>query len=577
MDFAHPGWLGLLVLVPLLAVRAGWSGRRRAREWLALGRGGRPPGDGTWTGLGMMTLLLVALAGPRWGLIVGPEPPPGQEVMLLIDLSRSMAAEDAVPDRLGLAVAAAEQVVRAAGREPGSRVGVVAFAGRGVPRCPPTGNLGAVVEVLESLRTGTVQPGGTDLGAALEAARYAFGPDPGPHATPSDGRSIVLLSDGEDLAGNWRTALDRLRADRIPVHAVAVGDAERGHPIPVRTRPDGARKPLVFDGQTVLSRRDDGVLRAVATATGGAFLPLGLARPEGIESLFAARIAPEARLRSRESRPIERADQYAAFTLAALFVGLVVPVFGRAPRTLLGLAFVVVLAGAATFRSAEDAVQAGNRAYSESRWDDALAAFERATVLDPNSATARYDAAATLFRLGRFEEAAARYGEARKRADAGLRTRIDFALGNTAFALGDRAGALRHYDACLASRARGSTLDAVRRDAAINRRFVEQYREPAEDEGSSPRPDTGRSASEPPPESERNPASEPKKPSTAEGPEPSTESQSKAASNHLESQSRPDTVPRRRLDEAVDRVRDALRRRIPDEPLDVPDGRHKDW
>ena len=71
-------------------------------------------------------------------------------------------------------------------------------------------------------------------------------------------------------------------------------------------------------------------------------------------------------------------------------------------------------------------------------------------------------------------EAQALYNEARTRADAGLRTKIDYALGNTALALGDLAAAIRHYDDCLASTVAGAELDVVRRDAAINREFAEE-------------------------------------------------------------------------------------------------------
>ena len=76
------------------------------------------------------------------------------------------------------------------------------------------------------------------------------------------------------------------------------------------------------------------------------------------------------------------------------------------------------------------------------------------------------------FQLGRYAEARQRYLEARQRADGSLRTKIDYALGNTALALGDIPGAIRSYDDCLASTAGGAALDAVRRDAAINRRFA---------------------------------------------------------------------------------------------------------
>src|SRR5690349_6181524 len=73
MDFAHPQWLWLLVIVPLLASwLLGARGRRR-HDWAALGKPGRPRGDGSWRWLGAMILLVIALAGPRWGRLPGSE------------------------------------------------------------------------------------------------------------------------------------------------------------------------------------------------------------------------------------------------------------------------------------------------------------------------------------------------------------------------------------------------------------------------------------------------------------------------------------------------------------------------
>src|SRR5262249_17993880 len=159
-----------------------------------------------------------------------------------VDVSRSMAAEDAVPNRLRTAVEAAESLVNALAREPANRAALVAFAGRGVLRCPMTENLGAVLDALGRLRPGELRPGGTHLGAALRAAREAAGPEE--HA---EGRAVVVFSDGEDHAETWRSPLEQLRQEGIVVHAVAIGDAERGHTVP--SQKDG--KPLLYHGAPV--------------------------------------------------------------------------------------------------------------------------------------------------------------------------------------------------------------------------------------------------------------------------------------------------------------------------------------
>jgi Ca-activated chloride channel homolog len=211
--------------------------------------------------------------------------------------------------------------------------------------------------------------------------------------------------------------------------------------------------------------------------------------------------------------------------------------------------------------------------------------FERARVLDPGAAIPHYDLAATLFQVKRYADALEHYKAARSRADAGLRTRIDFAMGNTALALGDIAGAIRHYDACLSSTASGSGLDAVRADAAINRRFAEEEArrspEPTKSEaGSSP---TRRSRT---PGSNGQDETKPD-PSGSGATSPSTGNAShgegtpgrRGAGGAGGSGTAPPLggTPEERLDAALKHVRDALRHRLPDPPPPAAVDDRKDW
>ncbi len=244
MHFANPELLWLFALLPLAALRAWGAARRRRREWSALRCSGRPPSDGSVFWLIAASCVIVALARPQWGSSAQGALPSGRDVVLAIDVSRSMAVKDAVPDRLGVAIEAAQSLLSALGSAPGDRAAVVAFAGRGVRRCPLTESLGAVSEVLHSLRPGSVRPGGTDLGAALEAARAAFDDQ-----DRSGGRAIILFSDGEDHRERWQGIVERLREEGVVVHCVAIGDADQGHPIPEANGGD-----LTYQGETVASK-----------------------------------------------------------------------------------------------------------------------------------------------------------------------------------------------------------------------------------------------------------------------------------------------------------------------------------
>lgn len=579
--FAHPSRLWLLAFAPMVLVwiLKGW--RRRRSDWRTLGQGGRLLADGALGWFGAMACLVLALAQPRWGLSTASVLPPGHDVVLLMDVSRSMGAEDAVPNRMGVAVESAESLLTALGRGRGNRVAVVAFEGRGVIRCPLTENLGAAVDTLRSLRPGSVKPGGTNLGAALEAGIDAF--DSQDHA---EGRTIVLFSDGEDHANTWSTTFDRLRAMGVVVHSVAIGDIEQGHPVPSLGQGPGA---MTYRGTPVLSKRDDRPFEALAKTTGGALVPLGLA-PADLGNLYVTKIAPVARQKREAIRPSERTERFGIFLGAALGFGLVGswPGRGRWPRSyrwFLSLgALMLIAADPVGDRLAKENGD-GRSAYAGGRFAEALAAFERAIGLAPKDPVPRFNAAAALFQLGRYPDAQGRYREARDRAGAALQTKIDYALGNTSLVLGDIPAAVAYYDACLASTANGPGLDAVRLDAAINRQFAEKQAKtppvPPDPQGDSQSP-AGRSRAPKPSGDEEGGANDSGNPDDSGGggddPRrgPPSGRRGPGGAGGTGSPSAKGDSPEQRLAAALENVRESRHRRI-DEETSAPDKDRMDW
>ena len=589
-DFGHPDrlWIALALLPWALLVARG--SQSRERDWARLGLPGRPRNDGSWSWLWATGLLILALAQPRWGRSGGQDSPPGHDLVLLVDASRSMAAEDAVPDRMGVAIESGVGLLRALRADPGNRAAVVAFAGRGVVRCPLTGDLDAAIDALRAIQPGEVQPGGTDLGAGLEAALAAF--DEEDHA---EGRAIVILSDGEDHAGRWTIALGQLRAEGIVVHSIAIGDPDRDHAIPDRS-PIAAGAKAAPAPQ---SRRSDVAFEALAKATGGALIPIGLASAD-LGPLYRDRIEPTARRRRDELRLPDRVERFPVFVLSALTIGLAgswpgrtrrrpAPRGWRRSRIAPALAVLAGTLGAGQGGdTAASLVERGRAAYASGRFSDALASFDQARSIAPRAAIPCYDVAAALFQLRRFPEAIARYGEARTLAGADLVPKVDFALGNAHLALGDLATALTHYDACIASTSGGPGVDAVRRDAAINRAFVVERIKPPptppEPEGSGGgepgknRPPTGRGQ----PDDGRSrpgPGSPGDRSTRTGGAEPSAPGGSRGEGGAGgEGEANPERgSPGARLDEALRDVSESRRRRPPDA---IPRGSAasgKDW
>lgn len=485
MDLSRPRALLLMVLVPALILLARWSRSRRATDWASLGASGRPPGRRSGAWIIVFAALVAALSGPRLGRVSGSDLPPGHDVVLLVDASRSMAAEDAIPNRMGAVVSAAEALIKEIAREQGNRVAVVAFAGRAEPRCPLTEDLGAVLESLRSIRPGAVTPGGTDLGVGLDAALDSFDDQ-----ETADGRSIVVLTDGEDHVGSWPRLMDRLRTAKVVVHGVTVGDAERGHPVPVGE----ASEALRFRGEVVLSRRSDEALRAVSEATGGVLIPIGRSRAD-LSSLYRDTIAPTERRVREVTRPPERIERYSLLVAAAL--GLIGSATWPSMRKIGPLALLCVVIGAAgpgtESERAARAVTEGQAAFRAGDYKRALDSFETASRLAPHIAIPRYDVAATLFRLGRYEDAGRLYDEVRPVADPALRAKIDYALGNVAVALGRFKEALGHYDSCLTSTAEGPEIAGLKQDARMNRTFAARLVPPP----STPDPEGSRSSTAP--------------------------------------------------------------------------------
>ncbi len=203
-----------------------------------------------------LILAVLALARPQWGRIEEPVFAQSRDILLALDLSRSMLAEDVKPTRLARAKLLVQSLLE---KLRGERVGLVVFSGTAFLQSPLSADYEILREFLPGLGPDHLPEGGTDYDALLETATHAFG------GSDAD-RFLIVLSDGEANDDSWKSRLADLKAKNIRVLGLALGTAE-GAMIP-----DGAGG-FVKDprGAVVLSKREDATLRALADATGGAF------------------------------------------------------------------------------------------------------------------------------------------------------------------------------------------------------------------------------------------------------------------------------------------------------------------
>ena len=334
VTFANPAWIHGVWLALALAGVLGYL-EFRGRD--VLGRFVSPTMGGRLAQSASVARRLVRLVFVLATLLCGivalmrPQTPGGTEtvaarkigadVMVALDVSKSMLAEDAAPNRLARAKADVAEFVD---RVSGHRVGLVAFAGRAAVMSPLTTDYGFFHLVLRGVDANAVSRGGTRLGDAIRKAVAAFGPNRGVS------RLLLLITDGEDHDSFPLDAAEEALQAGIRIVAIGFG-SESGSEITLTDADTGAKTPLTDrDGMVVTSRLDGELLRQLALRTEGVYVPAGTS-PVDLDAIVEAHVEPlvaDAASRIQRRAPTEH---YFWLTLAAL-VCLVVAVWAGAPR-----------------------------------------------------------------------------------------------------------------------------------------------------------------------------------------------------------------------------------------------------
>ena len=264
-----------------------------------------------------LVALVAALLDPRWGVIYRQVHQRGVDIVVVLDLSRSMLAEDAVPNRLERARQYIRDLVDQLG---GDRVALVTFAGTASLKCPLTVDYAAFGLALATVTPEGVSRGGSLLGDAMRLAQDAFTDDIPDH------KAIVVFSDGEDHGSYPLEAAQRIHETlAVPVYTVGIGDAGDGARIPVEV--EGQRVYLTHDGQEVWSKMDSTLLREMALTTGGAFVPVGTGTVD-MGRVYTDRIEPMAKRQFETASVRQRNPRYQWFVGLALALLLVESMMG---------------------------------------------------------------------------------------------------------------------------------------------------------------------------------------------------------------------------------------------------------
>lgn len=304
--------LGAPSLITRLSATVNWSGRRwQTRLWFVA-----------------LALVIVALARPRWGAQVEVVERRGVEIMVALDVSQSMLAEDLKPNRLARAKLEISELMD---RLEGNEIGLVVFAGAAYIQFPLTADFSTARFFLEAAHPGMISRTSTNLADALKMAKNGFNEE------RASQKVIILLTDGEATEfGDEVAAVTQEAANEgIIVYAIGFGSPE-GEPIPEYDELGtltGYKKDR--QGETVLTRLDETALQEIALTTGGRYFR---ASADGREVGFVGEAISDLQkgeLESRfETRGIERFQWFLGLAVLALIAGELIPdrVRQKSPR-----------------------------------------------------------------------------------------------------------------------------------------------------------------------------------------------------------------------------------------------------
>lgn len=259
----------------------------------------------------IVILLIIAAARPQWGKKLQILEEKGLDIVVAIDVSTSMLAEDLAPNRIQRAK---NSFATFLDMLTGDRVGLIIFAGDAFVQCPITSDYSALKMFASIVDVGLVPEDGTDIAKAISKANTLFTED-------TQNRVMVLITDGESLQGDFKDAVKQAKEHNIIIYTLGIG-TQKGAPIPLVNRQTGEKEYLKDkEGNIVLSKLDFSNLSWIAKETNGLFFQVSTGQQEIRDILNDISLLEKEKIAER--RYSEYKEQYQFFVLFALFLLLI--------------------------------------------------------------------------------------------------------------------------------------------------------------------------------------------------------------------------------------------------------------
>ena len=414
-----------------------------------------------------LMLITLALSGPQYGYKWEKVEQKGVDIIVALDLSRSMTATDIQPSRLERGK---REIYDLLGMLKGDRMGLVAFAGTAFLQCPLTLDYEAFHIFLNSLTPDVMPVGGTNLSEAVTVSLSAFDP-----ITASQ-KAVILITDGENTGNDDPVkAAEQAQKAGVKLFCIGVG-SEEGVPIPAET--GGITKDT--SGKIVLSRLDEEMLKKMAAVTGGTFvrsvsggMDLDVIYNQEIRGKMDASTVSSSRKQIWE----DRFQWVLALAVLALAADLFIPTVRKLP-VLMVLA--CLTAGSMPVHAGENPLKEGIAAYNSGSYEKALKFFIDAQLDHPDRPDILYNIGNTQYHLGNYDAAAQNYQQALKSENRQLKEKALYNLGNTDFRKKSYEEAIKQYDEAL-------KLDPADTQARQNEEYVQKVMEQIKQQQNDPK------------------------------------------------------------------------------------------
>ena len=322
MHFGNSIFLIFLVIIPIIIILIYFSSKKRKKLLLRffslkmqkklllnISNISRSLKNGIW--IIAFVFLILAAAQPQWGKKLQILEEKGLDIIVAIDVSKSMLAEDLSPNRIQRAKNAFITFIH---QLTGDRVGLVLFSGDSFVQCPLTSDYSALEMFASIIDVGIIPQEGTDLASAIEKSVPLFSKD-------TQNKVMVLITDGESLQGNFRAQIKKAKENNIIIYCIGVG-TQKGAPIPMKNV-SSSEKVYLKDGNgnIVLSKLDISNLSMIAQGTNGLFYQVSAGQGEIKEILADINMLEKEKIATR--RFSQYKEQYHYFVLIALLLLLI--------------------------------------------------------------------------------------------------------------------------------------------------------------------------------------------------------------------------------------------------------------